>query len=50
MNPIHNNIVMRGYGGHYKVNDPPVNVPAILDQIIHILPCMPSELQQLPVK
>ena len=44
MNSIHNNIVMRQYGGHYKVNGPPVNVPATLDQIIEILPCMPSEL------
>ena len=41
---------MRGYGGHYKVNGPPVNVPATLDQIINILPCMPSELQLHPVK
>ena len=41
---------MRQYGGHYKVNGPPVNVPATLDQIIGILPCMPSELQLHPVK
>ena len=41
---------MRQYGGHYKVNGPPVNVPAKLDQIIDILPCMPSELQLHPVK
>ena len=41
---------MRQYGGHYKVNGPPVNVPATLDQIIDILPCMPSELQLHPVK
>ena len=41
---------MRWYGGHYKVNGPPVNVPATLDQIIYILPCMPSELQLHPVK
>ena len=41
---------MRRYGGHYKVNGPPVNVPATLDQIIEILPYMPSELQQHPVK
>ena len=34
---------MRQYGGHYKVNGP-------LDQIIDILPCMPSELQLHPVK
>ena len=41
---------MRQYGGHYKVNRPPVNVPATLDQIIEILPCMPSELQLHPMK
>ena len=38
------------YGGHYKVNGPPVNVPATLGQIIEILPCMPRELQLHPVK
>ena len=38
------------YGGHYKVNGPPVNVPATLDQIIEILPRMPSELQLHPMK
>ena len=43
-------LVMRQYGGHYKVNGPPVNVPATLDQIIGILPCMPSELLLHPVK
>ena len=31
-------LVMKRYGGHYKVNSPPVNVPATLDQIIEILP------------
>ena len=36
---------MRQYGGHYKVNGPPVNVPATLDQITEILPHMPSNLQ-----
>ena len=41
---------MRRYGGHYKVNGPPVNVPATLDQIIDILPCMSSELQLHPVR
>ena len=41
---------MRGYGGHYKVNGPPVNVPATLDQFNDILPHMPSELQLHPVK
>ena len=29
---------MKRYGGHYKVNGPPVSVPATLDQIIEILP------------
>ena len=43
-------LVMRWYGGHYKVNGPPVNVPATLDQITEILPCMPSELQLHPMK
>ena len=38
-------LVMRLYGGHYKVNGPHVNVPATLDQIIDILCHMPSELQ-----
>ena len=41
---------MRQYCGHYKVNGPPVNVPATLDQTIGILPCMPSELQLYPMK
>ena len=43
-------IVMRWYGGHCKVNGPPVNVPATLDQIIEIFPHMPSELQLHPLK
>ena len=43
-------LVMRQYGGHYKVNGLPVNVPATLDQIIEILPCMPSDLQLHPMK
>ena len=41
---------MRQYGGHYKVNGPPVNVPATLDQIIEILPHMPSDMQLHHVK
>ena len=41
---------MRQYGGHYKVNGPPVNVPATLYQIIDILPHMPSDLQLHPIK
>ena len=43
-------LVMRQYGGNYKVNGPPVNVPATLDQIIELLPHMPSELQLHPMK
>ena len=43
-------LVIKQYGGHYKVNGPPVNVPATLDQIIEILPHMPSDLQLHPVK
>ena len=43
-------LVMRQYGGHYKVNGPPVNVPATLDQIIEILPHMPSKMQLHPMK
>ena len=43
-------LVMRQYGGHYKVNGPPVNVPPTLDQIIEILPCIPSDLQLHPMK
>ena len=43
-------LIMRQYGGHYKVNGPPVNVPATLDQIIDILPHMPSNLQLHPIK
>ena len=41
-------LVMRQYGGHYKVNGPPVNIPAALDQIIEILPCMPSDCNYIP--
>ena len=41
---------MRRYGGHYKVNCPPVNVPATLDQIIDILSHMPSDFQLHPIK
>ena len=29
-------IVMRRYGGHYKVNGPPVNVPAKLNHVIEM--------------
>ena len=41
---------MRQYGGHYKVNGPPVNVQATLDQITDILPRMPTDLQLHPIK
>ena len=43
-------LVIKQYGGHYKVNGPPDNVPATPDQIIEILPCMPSDFQLYPVK
>ena len=41
---------MQQYGGHYKVNGPPVIVPATLDQIIDIVPHMPGDLQLHPIK
>ena len=40
---------MRKYGSHYKVNGPPANIPATLDQIIEILTHMPSEFQLHPM-
>ena len=40
-------IAMKRYGGHYKVNGPPVNILAKLDQM---LPRMPNELQSIPLK
>ena len=43
-------IVMRRYGGHYKVSGPPVNVPTTLDQVINMLPHMPNQLQLYPIK
>ena len=43
-------IAMKRYGGHYKVNGPPVNIPAKLDQIVEMLPQMPNELQLIPLK
>ena len=43
-------IVIHCYGGHYKINEPPVNVPATLDQMVRMLPCMPGELQLHPLK
>ena len=35
-------VTLRRYGSHYKINGPPVNVPASLDQVINILPRMPN--------
>ena len=43
-------IVMCRYGGHYKMNGAPVNVPATLDHVLDILPRMPNQLQLHPVK
>ena len=31
-------LLMKRYGGHYKVNGPCVNVPTQLDQVLDILP------------
>ena len=41
---------MRRYGGHYKMNGAPVNVPATLDHVLGVLPRMPNQLQLHPVK
>ena len=43
-------IAVKRYGGHYKVNGPPVNILAKLDQIVEMLPQMPNELQLIPLK
>ena len=43
-------IAMRMYGRHYKINGPPVNVPAKLDKIVEMLPRMPNELKLIPLK
>ena len=43
-------LVIRQYGGYYKVNGPLVNVPATLVQVKEILPHMPSELKLHPMK
>ena len=43
-------IVMSQYGGHYKMNGPPVNVPTTLDHVIKILPRMAQQLQVQPLK
>ena len=43
-------LLMKRYGGHYRVNGPCVNVPTQLDQVLKILPQMPSELQLHPLK
>ena len=37
-------LLMKRYGGNYKVNGPCVNVPTQLDQVLKILPRMSSEL------
>ena len=38
------------YGSHYKVDGPPVNVPATLKKICNILPRIPDEAQVYPMK
>ena len=38
------------YGSHYKVDGPPVNVPATLDKICKILPRIPDEAEVYPMK
>ena len=43
-------IFMHRYGGHYKMNGAPVNVPATLDHVLDILPRMPNQLQLHPFK
>ena len=43
-------IVMRRYGGHYKVNGPPINVPTKLDHVIEMLPHLTHQLQLCPLK
>ena len=43
-------LMMKRYGGHYKVNGPCINIPTQLDQVLKILPQMPSELQLHPLK
>ena len=43
-------LLTKRYGRHYKVNGPCVNVPTQLDQVLKILPQMPSELQLHPLK
>ena len=43
-------LLMKRYGGHYKVNGPCVNVTTHLDQVLEILPRMPNELQLHPLK
>ena len=38
------------YGSHYKVDGPPVNVPATIDKICKILPRIPDEAEVYPMK
>ena len=37
-------LIMRKYGGNYKINGPCVNVPTTLDQVIMMLPHMSDQL------
>ena len=48
--PFSTMLIMRKYGGHYKVNGSCVDVPPTLDQVIHMLPYMSDQLQLHPVK
>ena len=38
------------YGSHYKVDGPPVNVPATIDKICKLLPRLPDDAQVFPMK
>ena len=38
------------YGSHYKVDGPPVNIPATIDKICKILPRIPDEAEVYPMK
>ena len=43
-------IIMQRYGGHYKMNGAPVNVPATLDHVLNVLLRMSNQLQLHPMK
>ena len=43
-------LLMKRYGGHYKINGPCIIVPTQLAQVLKILTKMPSELQPHPLK